>query len=120
MKGYFPNDNRELFLYQLKWLVVFMSIGFVIIYLFTFPIDLVMLIVAFVSINIYRRRALLKKLGIFDGSQMKGIRGFFRSLFQSSSSTYGNTPLKYYCMSCGNEHKEISCPKCGSKMKRVG
>jgi DNA-directed RNA polymerase subunit RPC12/RpoP len=33
---------------------------------------------------------------------------------------YGYNPIKYYCMSCGNENKEISCPKCGSKMKRVG
>jgi hypothetical protein len=29
-------------------------------------------------------------------------------------------PLKYYCMGCGKEHREISCPNCGSKMKRVG
>ena len=27
----------------------------------------------------------------------------------------GSGPLKYYCMSCGTEHKEIVCPKCGSK-----
>jgi hypothetical protein len=26
----------------------------------------------------------------------------------------------YYCMKCSNEHKEIACPKCGSKMKNVG
>jgi DNA-directed RNA polymerase subunit RPC12/RpoP len=29
-------------------------------------------------------------------------------------------PLKYYCMICGKEHREIACPYCGSKMKRVG
>jgi len=23
-------------------------------------------------------------------------------------------------MNCGYEHREIACPKCGSKMKRVG
>jgi len=23
-------------------------------------------------------------------------------------------------MKCGNEHREIACPKCGSKMKKVG
>jgi rRNA maturation endonuclease Nob1 len=28
--------------------------------------------------------------------------------------------LKYYCMICGTEHKQIECPKCGSKLKRVG
>jgi hypothetical protein len=28
--------------------------------------------------------------------------------------------LKYYCMSCGTQHKQATCPKCGSKMKRIG
>jgi len=23
-------------------------------------------------------------------------------------------------MACGTQHKEAACPKCGSKMKRVG
>jgi hypothetical protein len=121
MNGFFSNSNREFFLYQLKWLGVFMAIGFVIIYLFTFPIDLVMLIIVFVLINIYKRRTMLKKLGVLDDSHEKDIRGFFKSLFKSPASPmYGNTSVKYYCMSCGNEHKEIACPKCGSKMKRVG
>jgi hypothetical protein len=46
-----------------------------------------------------------------------GIRGLFSSL---SSSGNQSRPLKYYCMRCGNEHKEILCPNYGSKMKRVG
>jgi Zn finger protein HypA/HybF involved in hydrogenase expression len=32
----------------------------------------------------------------------------------------GFNPLKYYCMSCGQQHSQRACPKCGSKMKRVG
>ncbi len=64
---------------------------------------------------------MLKKLGILNDSNVKDIRGFIKSLFRSpSSSMYGNTSVRYYCMSCGNEHREIACPKCGSKMKRVG
>jgi hypothetical protein len=125
MKDSFPYNNREFFLYQLKWLAVYITAGFVIIWIFTFPIDLVLLIVVFISINVYRRMTLLKKLGFLDERSVKGLKGFFKSLFQSptSSSMYGgsnNNPIKYYCMSCGNEHKEIACPKCGSKMKRVG
>jgi hypothetical protein len=50
------------------------------------------------------------------------MKEFFRSLSSSApSSGYGGySPIKYYCMSCGKEHKEIACPNCGSKMKRVG
>ena len=68
---------------------------------------------------------MLKKLGLLDTSHVKGVKGFIKSLFQSptSSSMFGGssngTQVKYFCLSCGNEHKEISCPKCGSKMKRV-
>jgi hypothetical protein len=121
MNNFFSKTNRELFLYQLKWLGVFVAIGFIIIYLFEFPLDLIMLVVAFIIINIYKTRVMLKKLGVLNDSDAKDIKSFIRSLFRSSSSSaYGNTQIKYYCMLCGNEHKEIACPKCGSKMKRVG
>jgi rubrerythrin len=49
---------------------------------------------------------------------MRG-RGVFSSMSSSSPMTEDNS-LKYYCMSCGTQHKEISCPNCGSKMKKVG
>lgn len=121
MNSFFSKTNRELFLYQLKWLGVFMGIGFIIIYIFEFPFDLIMLIIAFIMINIYKTRMMLKKLGILNDSDVKDIRGFIKSLFRSpSSSMDSNTSVRYYCMLCGNEHREIACPKCGSKMKRVG
>ena len=110
---------------QIKWLAIFMVVGFAIIWLFTFPIDLVLLIVLFVLMSIYNRRNMLRRLGILETDHVKGVKGFFKSLFQAppSSSIFGgssSSQIKYFCMSCGNEHKEISCPKCGSKMKRVG
>ena len=48
---------------------------------------------------------------------MGGV-GIFGSM--SPSSMFGDNSLKYYCMSCGTQHKQAACPKCGSKMKRVG
>ena len=49
--------------------------------------------------------------------RMGGIGGGapFGSMFGSNQNT-----LKYYCMSCGTQHRHIACPNCGSKMKRVG
>jgi rubrerythrin len=49
--------------------------------------------------------------------QRMRIRGVFSSMFAPMSE---NNSLKYYCMSCGIQHKDISCPNCGSKMKKVG
>jgi rRNA maturation endonuclease Nob1 len=37
----------------------------------------------------------------------------------SSPMSGNNQGLKYYCMGCRKEHKEIACPNCGSKMKRA-
>jgi hypothetical protein len=64
--------------------------------------------------NFIRRRWLMAK---YLGG--KNIGGLFGSI--PSSMTGNQTrPLKYYCMNCGNEHKKIAYPSCGSKMKRVG
>jgi hypothetical protein len=125
MGGYFPNNNKEFLLHQIKWLVVFMAIGFAIIWLFTFPTDLVLLTVLFILMSIYNRRRMLKRFGLSKTNDVKDVKGFLKSLFQpsTSSSLFGgnsSSQIKYFCMSCGNEHKEISCPRCGSKMERVG
>jgi hypothetical protein len=112
-----PQDNDKQFLiYQLKWMGIYVGIGFVISLVLPFPISLVGALGAFLFLNFVRTRRILKRSGI----DMKGLFRSFSSA-SSSSSMYGyNSPLKYYCMSCGKEHKEIACPNCGSKMKRVG
>ena len=110
-------NGRQFVLYQLKWMGIYMGIAFAITWILPFPIDLVVALGAFLFLNFLRTRSMLKRVGIDN------MKGWFRSLRSSySSSMYGGgyTPIKYYCMSCGKEHKEIACPNCGSKMKRVG
>ncbi len=48
------------------------------------------------------------------GGRGIGLGGIF------GSSMYEGNSINYYCMSCGTKHKEAACPKCGSKMKRIG
>jgi hypothetical protein len=51
-----------------------------------------------------------------------GIKGLYKSLTSfgnNSSSGFGYTPTKFYCMNCGYEHREYACPKCGSKAVKV-
>jgi hypothetical protein len=110
-----PNGNRHLLLYTLKWMSLYIAIGFIAALLLPFPASLVAAIGGFMLVNFLRTRLMLKKMGI----GMKGLFGSLRSS-DASPSMSGYSPIKYYCMSCGNEHKEIACPKCGSKMKRVG
>jgi hypothetical protein len=94
---------------------LYIAIGFISALLLPFPISLLGAIGGIMLVNFLRTRFMMKKMGI----SMKGLFGSLRSS-DVSPSMYGYNPIKYYCMSCGNENKEISCPKCGSKMKRVG
>jgi rubrerythrin len=65
--------------------------------------------------NFYVRNRMMRKMGMGTG----GTGGIFNSM-SSSMSGAGNSSLKYYCMSCGTQHKELTCPNCGSRMKKVG
>ena len=111
----FPyNNNKQFLIYQLKWVGIYMSMGAAIALILPFPASLLVALGAFVLLNFIRTRRMLKRAGV-------DIKGLFRSLSSSASMNGGQyTPIKYYCMSCGKEHKEIACPNCGSKMKRVG
>jgi hypothetical protein len=94
---------------------IYIAIGLIAAMLLPFPASLILAIGGFMLVNFLRTRLMLKKKGI----SMRGLFGSLRSS-DASPSTYGYNPIKYYCISCGNEHKEIVCPKCGSKMKRIG
>jgi len=77
-----------------------------------FPVSLLAIIGIFILLNFYMRNRMLRRMGM-------GIGGMFGSI-SSSSSMFGDSSVKYYCMTCGTQHKQTSCPKCGSKMKKIG
>jgi hypothetical protein len=109
-----PYNNKQSFIYQLKWMGVYIAIGAAIGLVLPFPVSLLVALGAFLLLNFIRTRSMLKRAGV-------DMKGLFRSLSSASSTAGGQyNPIKYYCMSCGKEHKEIACPNCGSKMKRVG
>jgi hypothetical protein len=109
------NGNNQFLLHQLVRFAILLGISLTISVLVPFPISLVTIIVVFSLFNLlYMRRRMIRKMGM-------GMRGgIFGSQSSTSSSMFGDTSLKYYCMSCETQHKQASCPKCGSKMKRVG
>ena len=107
------NYTKHDIINRLVWLAIFMGIGIVLVFLLPFPFDLISISGLFILMSYLRMRSITKRYGI------GGVKNFFGSV-SSSISGNQNIPLKYYCMSCGKEHKEVSCPSCGSKMKRVG
>jgi hypothetical protein len=107
----FNNNNKQFLINQLMWLGVSLGISIAISMLLPFPISLVTIIGVFVMLNLYMRKRMLQRMGMGRGGSLFGS--------MSSSGSVDST-LKYYCMRCGKEHKEIACPECGSKMKKVG
>jgi predicted RNA-binding Zn-ribbon protein involved in translation (DUF1610 family) len=77
--------------------------------------DLAPVLGLFILINFLRSRSILKRYG-----GTGGIKDLFGSLSSSMSRNDQSRLLKYYCINCGKEHREIACPNCGSKMKRIG
>jgi hypothetical protein len=109
------DDTRRFTIHRLKWSIIYVGIGIVLVLALPFPYDFFSVIALFILINFLRDRSILKRYGGTDG-----IRDLFGSLSSSMSGNDQSRPLKYYCMNCGKEHREIACPNCGSKMKRVG
>ena len=110
----FPYNNDKRFLiYQLNWMSVYIAMGAAIALVLPFPVSLFVALGAFVLLNFIRTRRMLKRAGV-------DMKGLFRSFSSASMNGGQYTPIKYYCMSCGKEHREIACPNCGSKMKRIG
>jgi hypothetical protein len=109
------NSNAKFLLNVMLWLGISLGISLTISLLLPFPISLVTIVGVFILLNFYMRRRMMQRMGMRGG---EGVRGAFSSM--SSSPTSEDNSLKYHCMSCGTQHKDISCPNCGSKMKKVG
>jgi hypothetical protein len=108
------NDTKRFIVHRLKWLLIFMGVGIILVSLLPFPFDFISIAGLFVLMTYLRSRNEMKRFG-----GTGGIRNLFGSFSPATSNNQGRS-LKYYCMSCGKEHNEIACPYCGSKMKRVG
>jgi hypothetical protein len=101
------DEEVNIVISQLAWLGIFLAISLGISMILLFPASLVVIIGFFILLNMYRRKTIMKRMSV-------GGTGIY-----SSSTVTGAGSLRYYCMSCGTEHREAACFKCGSKMKQV-
>ena len=98
-----------------------MGIGLSISFIVPFPLSFGVLLLVLFLLNVYRTDLALRRRGI------GGIKGLYKSMSSSANPTNGRnetaleyTPLKFYCMNCGYEHRNDECPKCGSKALKIG
>jgi hypothetical protein len=109
------DDTKRFIIHRLKWSIIYVGIGIALVLVLPFPYDLASVLGLYILINFLRGRSVMKRYG-----GTGGIRDLFSSISSSMSRNDQSRPLKYYCMNCGKEHREIACPDCGSKMKRIG
>jgi hypothetical protein len=110
------NDTKRFLIRRIKWIGLYLGISLILVLVLPIPYDLISIFGLYVLINLLRVRGIIFK-GYGGGG---GVKDLFRSTFPSTSGNDRGGPLKYYCMNCGKEHREIACPNCGSKMKRIG
>jgi hypothetical protein len=109
------NDNKSSAKRLLKWTGIAVAIG--ILFVFLLPIILILAavigILILVSFLYTKRKRGKTDTGIFD--LISSI--LFSRLWNKYYSVSQNSYL-YYCINCGTKHKEVMCPRCGSKFKK--
>lgn len=103
-------STRYFFKVQLAWIGLSLAISIALSIILPFPVNIIAIFGVFIALSYYQRKRMLRKASTY-GSQ---------GGFMSSGPDGFSSGVNYYCMSCGLKHKEASCPKCGSKMKRAG
>jgi hypothetical protein len=110
------------------WLIAYIAIGLVVSFIVPFPISFGIALIVYFLLNMARTHIALKRQGVAGGikelyksmsSSLEGGNNNNNSTFGAAGG-FGYSPIKFYCMNCGYEHKKDSCPKCGSKAVRVG
>ena len=95
--------NNKSFLYQqLKWIAIYFIISFIISIIVPFPYSLIVIVSIVLILSIYIRRREMARFKV------------------DNFSMFDSNKVNYYCMMCDTKHNNLMCPKCGSKMKRIG
>jgi len=92
-------------------MAIYLAIGLAISFIVPFPFSFIAIIGTILFVSYYVRRRQSWGIGLF---------GSFSRFGGSGNQSSSNNSLNYYCMNCGTRHIQSACPKCGSKMKRVG
>lgn len=99
-----------------------MGIGIALSFILPFPVSFGVLLLVLIVLNIYRTDLTLRRQG------KGGIKGLYKSMsscIANRGSDFGAedtgfSPIKFYCINCGYEHEDNTCPKCGSKAVKGG
>ena len=125
MRGNSNNDNsnnKHIVTNYWVWLAAYLVVGLAVSFVVPFPLSFGIALLVYFALNAIRTHLALKRQGMSGG-----LKDLYKSMSSSLGGSWSNSvgagmgysPIKYYCMNCGYEHKENACPKCGSKAVRV-
>jgi ABC-type Fe3+ transport system permease subunit len=110
-------DNKNSVKRLLKWTGIAIAVG--ILFVFMLPVILFVAVIICILILVSflykkRNRKNSNNFGIFDLiSSIISSRFWKNNYYSVSKNNY-----YYYCVSCGTKHKEVVCPRRGSKFKK--
>jgi hypothetical protein len=99
------SSNKDFVSQQLVWIGIYLVIALAISFIVPFPYSFPVIVGVVLILGIFVRRKMFNKMSRSGAGMFGGL---------------GSSSVRYYCMNCGTKHNEIACPKCGSKMKRIG
>ena len=105
---------KDINAYHVKWLCIFMGIGFITAFTLPYPISILLGFVAVVTINVIKNR-----LKLSDNDKSKLIKpSLITSLFLFNPTQFHQSII-YVCSCCNNIHNSHLCPRCRSNIKKV-
>jgi hypothetical protein len=113
------NDNKSSAKKLLKWTGIAFGIGILFVLMLPIILFLALIIGILILVSLLyarRKRNRSNKLidaGIFDLISSIISSRFWKNYYSTSQNNY-----YYYCINCGTKHKEVACPRCGSKFKK--
>ncbi|MGI0052591.1 MAG: hypothetical protein ACRD8K_12730 [Nitrososphaeraceae archaeon] len=105
---------KDINAYHVKWLCVFMGIGFITAFTLPYPLSILLGFGAVGIINVIKNR-----LKLSDNDKAKLIRPDLITTLLLFNPTQFHQSIIYICADCNIVHTNRLCPKCKSIMKKV-
>jgi len=90
----------------MMWIGISLAISLALSFLLPFPISLIAIVGVFLAMNYFMRRIQMRRMGMGGGGGFGGMMG-------------GSGGINYVCIAWGHRFKGGTCPRCGSKMRKV-
>jgi hypothetical protein len=105
---------KDINAYHVKWLCIFMGIGFITAFTLSYPISILLGFGAVMIINVIKNR-----LKLSDNDKDKAIKpSLINSLLLFNPTQFHQSTI-YVCAKCNNVNNHHLCPRCKSIMKKV-